>query len=76
MKHPPEPFVCGADTDNCGNVQATIAPHILDDVINDLEHGDIEGTLAILREMQGYAVSLQKTLDALGHEEPADIEPI
>lgn len=50
--HPPEPIQYGWTTDNIGNVLGFIVPHVLDDMVSDIEQGDPSLALAVLKEIQ------------------------
>lgn len=49
-KHPPEPDDCGITCDRLGNVIVYFKPHMMDDIINELKHGEIKTALAMLNE--------------------------
>lgn len=78
--HPPEPIQSGWTTDNIGNVIAFIVPHVLDDMISDMQAGDNSLALGVLLEIQGAIKKLpslyQPYADLPNTESESPIEDI
>lgn len=71
--HPPDPIDYGLMTDNCGNLVAFIRADCLDDIIGDLEAGEADLALGILKELQSSILANRGIYNEPSHTESESI---